>query len=69
MKFLQNIRIFKKMNKAFVSPMDRFLQTFNASHQLTASQTKEAKIHEAIAAKRDHSQPAPSKSKVQWPQD
>lgn len=57
------------MDKSFVSPMDRFLQTFNATHKPSLSQIKEIKTHEAIATERDQSQAVTQKNKVQWPED
>lgn len=70
MKFFKNIRIFKTMDKSFVSPMDRFLQQFNTQHKLSRSQAKEVSIHEQIANERDHTQTkANPKAQVHWPAD
>lgn len=61
-------KIFKKMNKSFVSGMDTFLQNFDQSHSSSKSQKKEANKHKNIAKKRDHVQHTESK-KTDWPQD
>ena len=41
------------LDKAYVSPVDKFLYTFDAAHEKTASQLKEIKKHRRIAALRD----------------
>ena len=61
-------KIFKKMNKSFISSMDIFLQNFDRSHSLSKSQKKEVEKNENIALKRDQAQDSPVK-KTQWPQD
>ena len=42
------------LDKAYVSPYDKFLFTFDATHEKTASQLVEIKKHEIIAGKRDY---------------
>ena len=42
------------LDKAYVSPYDKFLFTFDATHEKTASQLAEIKKHEMIAGKRDY---------------
>lgn len=41
------------IDKAYVSPYDKFLFEFDASHQKSASQLKEIKKHQRIALMRD----------------
>lgn len=41
------------IDKAYVSPYDKFLFEFDAQHQKTASQMKEIKKHQRIALMRD----------------
>jgi hypothetical protein len=41
------------IDKAYVSPYDRFLFEFDATHEKSASQLKEIKKHERIFALRD----------------
>lgn len=41
------------IEKAYVSPYDRFLYEFDATHEKSLSQLKEIKKHERIAALRD----------------
>lgn len=41
------------INKAYVSPYDKFLFNFDATHEKSASQLKEIKKHERIALMRD----------------
>ena len=45
------------IDKAYVSPYDRFLYGFDAKHEKTASQLKEIKKHQRIATLRDHVHP------------
>ena len=61
-------KIFKKMNKSFISGMDTFLQNFDKSNSSSTSQHKEVKKHQDIAKKRDQVQ-NPSTTKTHWPQD
>ena len=46
------------INKTYVSPYDRFLFEFDASHALTASQEKEIQKHQRIAVLRDIANPS-----------
>jgi hypothetical protein len=41
------------IDKAYVSPYDKFLFEFDVKHQKSASQIKEIKKHEKIARMRD----------------
>ena len=41
------------IDKAYVSPYDKFLFEFDAKHEKSASQIVEIKKHEEIARKRD----------------
>lgn len=41
------------IDKAFVSPIDKFLRTFDATHAPSASQQKEKAKFEKLAKKRD----------------
>jgi len=61
-------KIFKKMNKSFISGMDTFLQTFDQSNTSSSSQKKEIKKSKDISNKRDHVQKS-SSSHHDWPQD
>lgn len=61
-------KIFKKMNKSFVSGMDTFLQNFDQSRSSSASQKKEIKKHKEISKKRDQAQTHSSPNQ-DWPQD
>lgn len=42
------------IDKAYVSPYDKFLFAFDANHQKTASQLKEINKHKRIAFLRDN---------------
>jgi len=42
------------IDKFFVSPYDKFLRTFDATHELTPSQVKEIEINKRIAHLRDN---------------
>ncbi|CDZ77849.1 hypothetical protein BN59_02142 [Legionella massiliensis] len=44
------------IDKAYVSPYDKFLFEFDAKHEKTASQLKEIKKHERIFNLRDHAE-------------
>lgn len=44
------------IDRAYVSPYDKFLFEFDAKHKKTASQLKEIKRHERIFYLRDHAQ-------------
>ena len=50
------------IDKAYVSPYDRFLYEFDACHEKSASQLKEIKKHERIFAKRDEAIPVKVKN-------
>ena len=52
------------IDKAFVSPYDKFLYGFDATHEKTASQLKEIKKHQRIATLRDHANPETGTEKV-----
>ena len=41
------------IDKAYVSPYDKFLRTFDATHAPTASQQQEKAKHDKIFAQRD----------------
>lgn len=45
------------IDKAYVSPYDRFLYEFDACHEKSASQLKEIKKHQRIFALRDKATP------------
>lgn len=44
----------KSIDKAYISPIDRFLFEFDEDHKKSASQLAEIKKHEKIAQKRDN---------------
>ncbi len=44
------------IDKAYVSPIDRFLFEFDATHEKSASQLQEIKKYKKIFAQRDHAQ-------------
>ncbi len=52
------------IDKAFVSPYDRFLYQFDATHKKSASQLKEIKKHQRIATLRDNANPSPNEEEV-----
>lgn len=45
------------IDKAYVSPYDRFLRSFDACHEKTASQLSEIEKHQRIAQLRDDVNP------------
>lgn len=45
------------LDKAYVSPYDKFLFEFDATHEKSASQLKEIKKHQRIAFLRDNVEP------------
>ncbi len=45
------------IDKAYVSPYDRFLFEFDATHDKSASQLKEIQKHKRIAIRRDDANP------------
>lgn len=52
------------IDKAYVSPYDRFLSEFDASHAKSASQIKEIKKHQRIATLRDEANPDNKKDEI-----
>jgi hypothetical protein len=51
------------IDKAYISPYDKFLYTFDANHTPSASQQKEIKKHQRIAKLRDQATPNTSDDK------
>lgn len=45
------------IDKAYISPYDKFLFEFDATHEKSKSQLKEIKKHERIAYLRDNAEP------------
>jgi hypothetical protein len=54
----------KDIDKAYVSPYDKFLFEFDATHEKSASQLKEIKKHERIAFLRDHAKLKDSEGEI-----
>lgn len=52
------------INKAYVSPYDRLLFEFDATHTKSASQLKEIKKHQRIAALRDDANPNKAEEEI-----
>ncbi len=52
------------IDKAYVSPYDKFLFEFDANHEKTKSQLREIKKHLAIAEKRDNKEYADDSSEI-----
>ncbi len=52
------------IDKAYVSPYDRFLFEFNATHENSASQLKEIKKYQKIFAMRDAPKPMDADDKI-----
>ena len=52
------------IDKAYVSPYDKFLFNFDATHEKTASQIKEIVKHERIALLRDDKNYKSDKSEI-----
>lgn len=52
------------LDKAYVSPYDKFLYEFDETHQKTPSQLKEIAKHQRIAAMRDAKNTTESKSDI-----
>ena len=52
------------IDKAYVSPYDKFLYEFDAKHNKSASQIKEIKKHERIAMMRDNKEYSANKSEI-----
>lgn len=52
------------IDKAYVSPYDKFLFEFDATHKKSASQVKEIQKHERIAHMRDNKDYQEDKSEI-----
>ncbi len=52
------------INKAYVSPFDKFLYKYDATHAKTESQLKEIKKHKRIATLRDEPNPVKGEEEV-----
>jgi len=52
------------IDKAYVSPYDKFLFEFDASHEKTESQLKEIAKHKKIAVRRDNANSNDSDEKI-----
>lgn len=52
------------INKAYVSPYDKFLFEFDATHTKSASQIKEIQKHQRIATLRDNASPVPDEDMI-----
>lgn len=52
------------IDKAYVSPYDKFLFEFDAKHEKSESQLKEIKKHERIAYLRDHAEAKDSDGEI-----
>jgi hypothetical protein len=52
------------IDKFYVSPYDKFLREFDASHDKSASQIKEIEKHKRIAELRDHPIAENAKDKI-----
>lgn len=52
------------INKAYVSPYDRFLYKFDATHAKSESQLREIKKHQRIATLRDEPNPVNGEEEV-----
>jgi hypothetical protein len=52
------------IDKFYVSPYDKFLRKFDATHELTESQIKEIEKHQRIAHQRDHQLEQDPKDKI-----
>ena len=46
-----------EIDKAYVSPYDKFMRAFDESHEKSASQQAEIQKHQKISQKRDHQTP------------
>lgn len=51
------------INKAYVSPYDKFLKQFDKKHELSASQLKEIKKYSRIFNLRDNPEPEDTQAK------
>ena len=64
------MNIFKRMNKAFVSKIDEFMQQFDNQNSNSNSQEKEIEKHKTIFKHSDHKiNQKKSSSPVKWPKD
>ncbi len=54
----------RDIDKAYVSPYDKFLFAFDAKHKKSKSQLKESKKHERIAYLRDHARPKDAEGEI-----
>lgn len=54
----------KDIDKAYVSPYDKFLYTFDNHHEKTASQLKEIAKHQRIAELRDNAKACQSENEL-----
>lgn len=52
------------IDKAYVSPYDKFLYEFDAKHEQSASQQQEIKKHARIAYLRDHARTKDVKGEI-----
>lgn len=52
------------IDKAYVSPIDKFLYKYDATHEKTASQLKEIKKAERIAKLRDNVKPEDGEGEI-----
>ncbi|KTC76034.1 hypothetical protein Lbir_0103 [Legionella birminghamensis] len=52
------------IDKAYVSPIDKFLFQFDAEHEKSASQKKEIKKHKRIFYYRDHAKRDDNKEEI-----
>lgn len=54
----------EKIDKAYVSPLDRFLMGFDKTHEKTTSQIAEIAKHEKIAKLRDEALSSPVSGEI-----
>ncbi|ARG96619.1 CBU_0585 family protein [Legionella micdadei] len=52
------------IDKAYVSPYDKYLFEFDAQHEKSASQQQEIKKHQRIAYLRDHAKQKDAKGEI-----
>lgn len=52
------------IDKAYISPYDRFLYEFDKTHEKSESQLKEIKKHQRIAALRDQANPNQAEGEI-----
>lgn len=60
----KGIKNMSTIDKAYVSPIDRFLFEFDAAHEKSASQLAEIKKHEKIAVQRDNAKHSTEKQEI-----